>query len=157
MNFRFNPESMNIIPLWVKFPTLPVGYWSIEALSKLASLIDTPEEVIHQTIDYDWRSKFCMGSIQIRHDKTNCWKNKPPQLEEEQREAVPKKKKKRTRSRREFRQEWQKRPTTQPAMDEPSEIVPVVEQLATETVPVSTPFETNSQLESASRNQWSHL
>ncbi|XP_070029902.1 uncharacterized protein [Nicotiana sylvestris] len=37
INFYFDPECLSTIPLWVKFPGLPMGYWSPEALSKLAS------------------------------------------------------------------------------------------------------------------------
>ncbi|XP_060200629.1 uncharacterized protein LOC132628891 [Lycium barbarum] len=42
MNFRFDHGSMNVIPLWVKFPRLPVGYWFVKALSKLASVGGKP-------------------------------------------------------------------------------------------------------------------
>ncbi|XP_060190664.1 uncharacterized protein LOC132619932 [Lycium barbarum] len=201
MNFRFDPASMNIIPLWVKFPRLPVGYWSVEALSKLASVvgrplytdkyttnlekvsyarilvetdiskplpefveIDTPEETIHQIIDYDWRPKFCIDCIRIGHEKTNCWKNKPtPPVQEVVGE--PPKEKKRTRNRRrKMRQEWQ--PITDLA-EATNEIAPVdLAAVTTGTIPADAPVvenefindgathtsvEKNSQLEISSR------
>lgn len=31
-----------MIPIWVKFPGLAVGYWSAEALSKVASAVGRP-------------------------------------------------------------------------------------------------------------------
>ncbi|WMV07309.1 hypothetical protein MTR67_000694 [Solanum verrucosum] len=42
LNFEFNPDCITTIPLWVTFPGLPVGYWSSETLSKVASAIGKP-------------------------------------------------------------------------------------------------------------------
>ncbi|XP_019242197.1 PREDICTED: uncharacterized protein LOC109222281 [Nicotiana attenuata] len=42
LDFVFNPECLNVIPIWVRFPNLPVGFWSTEALSKMASGIGKP-------------------------------------------------------------------------------------------------------------------
>ncbi|XP_070008836.1 uncharacterized protein At4g02000-like [Nicotiana sylvestris] len=42
MNFKFDPESVSMIPLWITFPGLPLGFWSTEALSKLASVVGKP-------------------------------------------------------------------------------------------------------------------
>lgn len=42
LDFYFDPDCLSTIPLWVKFPGLPVGYWSPEALSKLASGVGKP-------------------------------------------------------------------------------------------------------------------
>ncbi|MCD7468253.1 hypothetical protein HAX54_006265 [Datura stramonium] len=39
VDFRFDPETITTIPFWVNFPELQVGYWSIEALSKVASVV----------------------------------------------------------------------------------------------------------------------
>ncbi|KAM3221680.1 hypothetical protein P3L10_020950 [Capsicum annuum] len=39
LDFEFNPECLSKIPLWVKFPSLPLGYWSKKELSKLASVV----------------------------------------------------------------------------------------------------------------------
>lgn len=38
----FDANIFRQIPIWVKFPSLPVGYWSIKALSKVASAIGIP-------------------------------------------------------------------------------------------------------------------
>lgn len=42
MNFEFNIDIFSHIPIWVKFPSLPVGYWSEKSLSKIASAIGVP-------------------------------------------------------------------------------------------------------------------
>ncbi|KAH0746260.1 hypothetical protein KY285_007917 [Solanum tuberosum] len=42
LDFELNVEMYNQIPIWVRFPSLPVGYWSVRALSKLASAIGIP-------------------------------------------------------------------------------------------------------------------
>ncbi|KAH0689114.1 hypothetical protein KY289_016472 [Solanum tuberosum] len=39
LDFELDKEALSIVPLWVKFPGLPVGYWSVEALSKVASAV----------------------------------------------------------------------------------------------------------------------
>ncbi|XP_019248865.1 PREDICTED: uncharacterized protein LOC109228140 [Nicotiana attenuata] len=42
MDFKFDPGCMSVIPLWIKFLGLPLGFWSIEVLSKLASVVGKP-------------------------------------------------------------------------------------------------------------------
>ncbi|XP_070007223.1 uncharacterized protein [Nicotiana sylvestris] len=42
MDFKFDPGSVSVIPLWITFPGLPLGFWSIEALSKLDSVVGKP-------------------------------------------------------------------------------------------------------------------
>ncbi|XP_019262280.1 PREDICTED: uncharacterized protein LOC109240111 [Nicotiana attenuata] len=42
MDFKFDPGSVSVIPLWITFPGLPLGFWSTEALSKLASVVGKP-------------------------------------------------------------------------------------------------------------------
>ncbi|XP_019233206.1 PREDICTED: uncharacterized protein LOC109213825 [Nicotiana attenuata] len=42
MDFKFDPGSVSVIPLWITFPSLPLGFWSTEALSKLASVVGKP-------------------------------------------------------------------------------------------------------------------
>ncbi|WMV09345.1 hypothetical protein MTR67_002730 [Solanum verrucosum] len=39
LDFELNADMYNQIPIWVRFPSLPMGYWSIKALRKLASAI----------------------------------------------------------------------------------------------------------------------
>lgn len=43
IDFYFDPNCITTIPQWVTFPGLPVGYWSCEALSKVASAIGKPK------------------------------------------------------------------------------------------------------------------
>lgn len=40
--FVFDKEAITMVPLWANLPGLPVGYWSIEALRKVASAIGKP-------------------------------------------------------------------------------------------------------------------
>lgn len=42
LDFEFNADMFHQIPIWVKFPRLPLGYWSVKALSKVASAIGVP-------------------------------------------------------------------------------------------------------------------
>ncbi|PHU04904.1 hypothetical protein BC332_25726 [Capsicum chinense] len=39
IDFEFKPECLHKVPLRVKFPSLPLGFWSMESLSKLASVV----------------------------------------------------------------------------------------------------------------------
>nr|TKR98958.1 hypothetical protein D5086_0000197870 [Populus alba] len=40
--FDFSPSDMYTIPVWVKFPNLPLKCWSIKCLSKIASVLGKP-------------------------------------------------------------------------------------------------------------------
>lgn len=42
MDFELDSDMFSQIPIWVKFPRLSVGYWSVTALSKVASAIGIP-------------------------------------------------------------------------------------------------------------------
>ncbi|KAK4707080.1 hypothetical protein R3W88_033378 [Solanum pinnatisectum] len=42
IDFEFDPNCLTLIPLWVTLPGLLMGYWSGEALSKMASAIGKP-------------------------------------------------------------------------------------------------------------------
>ncbi|KAM3233996.1 hypothetical protein P3L10_019355 [Capsicum annuum] len=39
INFEFNLEYLNKVLLWINFPSLSLGYWSAEALSKLVRVV----------------------------------------------------------------------------------------------------------------------
>lgn len=39
IDYEFAPDYLLSIPLWVKFPRLPLGYWSANLLIKLASIV----------------------------------------------------------------------------------------------------------------------
>ncbi|XP_009804428.2 uncharacterized protein [Nicotiana sylvestris] len=53
IDFVFDLECLNVIPLWVRFPNLTVGYWSTEVLSKLASVVGKPMYTDLYTIEMD--------------------------------------------------------------------------------------------------------
>lgn len=42
LNFEFNADIFSHIPIWVKFPSLLVGYWFEKALSKVSNAIGVP-------------------------------------------------------------------------------------------------------------------
>ncbi|KAK1304881.1 hypothetical protein QJS10_CPB11g01426 [Acorus calamus] len=41
-NIRLERERLNSIPLWIKFPNLPLHFWSPTCIGKIASLIGSP-------------------------------------------------------------------------------------------------------------------
>lgn len=41
-NFDFNDETLSRIPLWVKFPNLPLNCWCMESLSRISSVLENP-------------------------------------------------------------------------------------------------------------------
>ena len=40
--FNFHEEIMRVIPLWVRFPNLPLYYWGPKTLSNIGSMIRVP-------------------------------------------------------------------------------------------------------------------
>ncbi|XP_060203006.1 uncharacterized protein LOC132631446 [Lycium barbarum] len=42
VKFDFAKEVLKIIPLWVKFPNLPLNYWSMDSLSRISSGLGNP-------------------------------------------------------------------------------------------------------------------
>lgn len=42
IDFSFQNAVLSTVPVWIRFPSLPVGYWSVEVLSKLASAVGKP-------------------------------------------------------------------------------------------------------------------
>ena len=42
--FDFASEERTRVPVWVKFPNLPLKCWSVNCLSKLSSMIGTPTQ-----------------------------------------------------------------------------------------------------------------
>nr|XP_016448534.1 PREDICTED: uncharacterized protein LOC107773643 [Nicotiana tabacum] len=42
IDFSFSNDVLSTIPVWIRFPGLPVGYWSTDVLSKLASAVGRP-------------------------------------------------------------------------------------------------------------------
>lgn len=41
-NFNLHDEVLRTVPLWVKFPNLPLNCWSVDALSRIASVLGEP-------------------------------------------------------------------------------------------------------------------
>ncbi|XP_019263199.1 PREDICTED: uncharacterized protein LOC109240962 [Nicotiana attenuata] len=41
-DFHFDPKCITTIPLWIQLPNLSVGYWTADALSKVASAVGMP-------------------------------------------------------------------------------------------------------------------
>ena len=47
--FDFSSEKMSRVPVWVKFPNLPLSCWSPICLSKIASVLGKPIQCDHPT------------------------------------------------------------------------------------------------------------
>ncbi|KAK4716226.1 hypothetical protein R3W88_014564 [Solanum pinnatisectum] len=41
-SFNFRDEVLKVIPLWVRFPNLPLNYWGPKSLSRIASVLGNP-------------------------------------------------------------------------------------------------------------------
>ncbi|MCE3050056.1 hypothetical protein HAX54_046385 [Datura stramonium] len=96
-------ETLSHVQLWVKFPSLPIGYWSTEALNKLK----VPQgAIVHRSIHFYVSEDFlCMSTECWYHEKNAIviaseWVKPFPKL----RKAIPKKK------------EWRKVIHTRPAI-----------------------------------------
>ncbi|MCE0481162.1 hypothetical protein HAX54_038646 [Datura stramonium] len=79
LNFDFNQDMLSVITIWVKFIRLPVGYWSADALSKVASAMGRPLYMNSFTANTEKISyvrvlvKFCYECNMYEHDMTECW------------------------------------------------------------------------------------
>ncbi|KAK4721238.1 hypothetical protein R3W88_011471 [Solanum pinnatisectum] len=109
IDFEFDPDCLTIIPLWVTFPGLPVGYWkplytdsfttSMERISYARILVETdvshpllnsieivtPSGTFQQAIEYEWKPRFCTECLKFGHNVEGCWtKQKDDDNEERQ-------------------------------------------------------------------------
>ncbi|XP_019241874.1 PREDICTED: uncharacterized protein LOC109221897 [Nicotiana attenuata] len=50
-DFHFDPKCITTIPLWIQLPNLSVGYWTADALSKVASAVGMPMYTDRYTAD----------------------------------------------------------------------------------------------------------
>lgn len=41
-SFNFHEEIMRVVPLWVRFPNLPLNCWGLETLSRIGSMVGVP-------------------------------------------------------------------------------------------------------------------
>ncbi|XP_019225943.1 PREDICTED: uncharacterized protein LOC109207468 [Nicotiana attenuata] len=53
IDFSFNKDILSTIPDWVRFPRLPVGFWSTKALRKMASVVGNPLYTDKYTAHYE--------------------------------------------------------------------------------------------------------
>ncbi|PHU03155.1 hypothetical protein BC332_28406 [Capsicum chinense] len=86
IDFEFKPECLHKVPLWVKFPSLPLRFWSTKSLSKLASVIgglSTLMGTIQQVITYDWIQKFCSDCNSFGYTIIECPYKKVPEIAEQ--------------------------------------------------------------------------
>ncbi|XP_070032037.1 uncharacterized protein LOC142168088 [Nicotiana tabacum] len=67
IEFHFDPKCITTIPLWVHFPSLPVGYWTADVLSKVASAIGTPMYTDRYTTDLN---KISYARVLVKVDIT---------------------------------------------------------------------------------------
>ncbi|XP_060212233.1 uncharacterized protein LOC132639857 [Lycium barbarum] len=67
-DFEFTKEFPTEIPLWVKFPQLPMNFWGVNSLSRLATSIGTPMFVDECTAK-DTRVSFARMLIEVNITK----------------------------------------------------------------------------------------
>ncbi|KAG5571006.1 hypothetical protein H5410_060772 [Solanum commersonii] len=53
LDFVFDKQILSLVPRWVKFLYLPIGYWPAKALSKIASAAGHPMHTDHFTTNMD--------------------------------------------------------------------------------------------------------
>lgn len=51
--FDFNDSEISKVPVWVQFPSLPLEFWNVRALSKIASKLGSPKQADKLTISRD--------------------------------------------------------------------------------------------------------
>lgn len=51
--FKFNDSEISKVPVWVQFPSLPLEFWNVRALSKITSKLGTPKQADKLTISRD--------------------------------------------------------------------------------------------------------
>ncbi|XP_060200322.1 uncharacterized protein LOC132628564 [Lycium barbarum] len=120
LDFNFEQEALSVIPIWVKFPGLPVGYWSPEALSKVASVVGKPLYTDEFTanvkkISYA-RILVEADCIRFGHDAFECWNYRDYEevkVVHEDAGQFPEKKKRKPRKRKHMRQDWLAKTTSQ--------------------------------------------
>ncbi|XP_019248485.1 PREDICTED: uncharacterized protein LOC109227745 [Nicotiana attenuata] len=105
IDFCFNPECLSIIPLWVKFLWLPLGYWSTEALSKLASVVGKP---LHTDRVKAEMEKASYARVLVETDVSHplpekCWAKRKQANEEEFKEQ---RRRRRNKKKKQITQQW---------------------------------------------------
>ncbi|XP_060183304.1 uncharacterized protein LOC132613295 [Lycium barbarum] len=104
IDFQFELDCLTTIPLWVVFPGLPVGYWSIESLSKVASAIGRPRYTDTFTAKME---KIAYARILYGHLEENFWHNVQNLVENEFQERPRRKRRRRNRRNRVPVQTWE--------------------------------------------------
>ena len=106
MDFEMGADIFSQIPIWVEFPRLPNGYWSLTTQIKVSSatgipsitdgftailekmsyarvliemdiwkflpdtiIVETPSRPWNQSIEYEWRPKFCNNCTKLGHGR----------------------------------------------------------------------------------------
>lgn len=57
LGMQLNKELLNSIPIWVRFPNLPLDYWTEDDICCIASVLDSPIKL----------DKFTEGIIKIAY------------------------------------------------------------------------------------------
>ncbi|MCD7465088.1 hypothetical protein HAX54_000535 [Datura stramonium] len=77
--FKRVHTTLSLVPLWVKFQGLHVGYWLREVLNKLECAVGKPlyiDKVIansQKCIDYEGKPKYCNECLRFGHNIEECW------------------------------------------------------------------------------------
>ncbi|KAK4729405.1 hypothetical protein R3W88_022393 [Solanum pinnatisectum] len=93
--FDFNKEVLETVPIWVKYPNLPLSCWSMDSLSRISSRLGEPlyadectikvdrisfvelpkklkvedpnGRVFEQIVQYKWVPEYCAKCMQVGH------------------------------------------------------------------------------------------
>ncbi|KAG5571008.1 hypothetical protein H5410_060774 [Solanum commersonii] len=77
LDFMFDKQILSLVHRWVKFPELPVGYWPVKALSKIASVVGHPMHTDYLTTNTD-KPRYCNECLRYGHNYSDCgYRNRP--------------------------------------------------------------------------------
>lgn len=62
--FNFNDSAISSVPIWLQLPNLPLEFWNVRALSKIASKLGVPKQADKLTISRD-RVSFARVLVEV--------------------------------------------------------------------------------------------
>ncbi|KAJ8528966.1 hypothetical protein K7X08_035801 [Anisodus acutangulus] len=84
----------------------------------------TPQGLIHQAVEYDWKPKFCTSCMKFGHLAEACWNAAVEPLETDYQELPRRRRRRRNRRARQPRQNWNPKKEQQPNNEDANQIQP---------------------------------
>ncbi|KAM3395113.1 hypothetical protein P3S68_004118 [Capsicum galapagoense] len=115
LDFEFNPDYLNKVPLWVKFSSLPLGFWLTESLSNLTSVVGKPMYTDKYTTEME-RTSYVRVLVNndiihtlptFGHIVDKCPYKKKPEKEEQDNPPLQQGRRRRNCRRRRVIQQWE--------------------------------------------------